>query len=318
MNFQEEVNKIKNSLVDAREVLVVINKTPNLDSVASGLALYLGLSKLGKKVTIFCEDEIKVEFSDLIGVNKITNGLGGKNFIVSLDYKEGSIDKVSYNIEGDKFNLVIEPRPDAPQLTSENVHYSYSGAAADLIFVVDASSLKDLGKIYEKKKEIFVREKIVNISCRQGNENFGKVNLVVSQAASNSEIVILLLKSLGMQLDQDIATNLLAGISFSTNNFNSPKTNATTFETAALCLRAGARKISFSPTKVQMPKFQTAKPQKKPIVFPAKKREPSFVPPAETLSNEKGKILKDKEEKKGGQAPPDWLKPKIYKGSTLL
>lgn len=293
MNFQEEVNKIKDLLASAQKVLVVINKTPNLDSVASALALYLGLLKLGKKVIVFCEDEIRVEFSNLIGVNKITSALGGKNFVISLDYKEGSIDKVSYNIEGDKFNLVIESQPDASQLTIDNVHYSYSGTATDLIFVIDSPSLKKLGEIYEKKKEIFAQEKIINISCRQGDEIFGKVNLVVSQAASTSEIISLLLKNLEIKLDQDIASNLLAGIVSGSNNFASSKTNATTFEAAALSLRAGGKKTFPSSVKKPTPVVL----QKKPIVFSEPKKP---------------------EEKKGGQAPPDWLKPKIYKGSTLL
>lgn len=296
MNFQDEVNKIKEALNNAREVLVVINKTPNLDSVASSLALYLGLKQLDKKTTVFCEDKIRVEFSNLIAIDKITDSLGGKNFVISLDYKEGSIDKVSYNIEGDKFNLVIESRPHAPQLTPENVHYSYSGAVADLIFVIDASTLSDLGKIYEEKRQLFSQEKIVNIDRSEQNENFGKINLVISQAASTAEIITLLLKSLAIRIDQDIATNLLAAIEFGSGNFASPKTNAATFEAAALCLRAGGKRLPSPPTL-----------KKKPVIFPEKKREPAFA-----------KASEGKEEKKEEKAPPDWLKPKIYKGSTLI
>ncbi|MBL7159303.1 DHH family phosphoesterase [Candidatus Microgenomates bacterium] len=303
MNFQEEIDKIKNSLTSAKEILLVINKSPSLDSVAASLTLYLGLKKLGKKVSIFCQDKIRVEFSNLIAVNKIVDTLGGKNFIISLDYKEGAIDKVSYNIEGEKFNLVIEPRPNAPQLTSESVHYSYSGSAADMVFAIDALTLQDLGKIYEEKKELFTKEKIINIDRQSKNENFGEVNFVVPQAASTSEIIALILKSLAIKLDQDMATNLLAGIISASNNFNSPQTNATTLEMAALCLRAGGKKTSFSPSSI-----------KEPFVFPDKLIK------TEEKKEEKKEIIKEvkKDEKKKEKAPPDWLKPKIYKGSTLL
>lgn len=309
MNFQEEVNKVKEGLKGAEQILVAINKTPSLDSVASSLALYLGLKKLGKKASVFCEDKIKVEFGNLIAVDRITDKLGGRNFVISLDYKEGSINKVSYNIEGDRFNLVIESRPGVPQLTPENVHYSYSDAAADLIFVVDAPTLSDLGRIYEEKREIFLQEKIVNIDHSEQNENFGRINLVVPQAASTSEIVTLLLRNLDIKIDQDIATNLLAGVTFGSNNFSSPKTNATTFEAAALCLRAGGKRVSF-PQPV---------PKKKPPVFikEEKKKEekrPSFAASSAKPLVTPGKASEGKEEK----APPDWLKPKIYKGSTLL
>lgn len=285
MNFEEEISKIKEALNNAEEVLVAINKTPTFDSVASSLSLYLGLKKLGKKPSVFCEDKIRVEFSNLIGVDKVNDDLGGKNFVISLDYKEGSIDKVSYNIEGDKFNLVITSKPGAPALSAENVHYSYSGLAADLIFTIDLPALSDLGKVYEKKKEFFSQEKIINIDRHQENGNFGKINLVVSQAASTAEIVALLLKRLGIKFDQDLATNLLAGIASGSNNFASSKTNATSFEMAALCLRAGGKRVIPSPTK---------------------------------LEKESTILSERKEEKREEKAPPDWLKPKIYKGSTLL
>lgn len=326
MNFEEEIGKIKERLSGAQEVLVMINKNPNIDSVAAALALHLGLQKLGKKVFVFCEDKIKVEFGNLVAVNKITDSLGGKNFIISLDYKEGSIDKVSYNIENDKFNLVIESRPEAPQLTSENVHYSYSGATADLVFVIDASHPADLGKVYEEKKELFSEDKLINISRSQPDENFAKINLVVSQAASTSEIIAFFLEHLGVKPDQDMASNLLAGIEFGSNNFTSPSTNAVTFEMAALALRAGGKRIS-SPQ---------AQPSKKVAFFPEEKKEER----KEERREEKKEVKKEekKEEKKppiapsfakasedkkgtedkGEKAPPDWLKPKIYKGSTLL
>lgn len=304
MKFQEQVNQIRDLLAAASDVLVVFSKSPNLDSIAAGLAIFLGLKKQGKRVAIYSQDKIRVEFSNLVGVDKISDGLGGKNFVISLDYKEGAIDKVSYNIEGDKFNLVIESRPDGPQLSSDNVHYSYSGTVADLIFVIDAANLTDLGKIYEEKKDLFPREKIVNVGRDQTGEKFGKINLIIPQAASTAEIITLLLKGLGIKLDQDIATNLLAGIVFASKNFTSATTNATTFEAAALSLRAGGKK-PFPAQPTGQPQLQPQpqpQPQPIPVVIPGEKK------PSPT------KLKEDKEEK----APPDWLKPKIYKGSTLL
>lgn len=296
MNFQEEVAKIKEAVNTANQVLVTLSKTPTFDAVSSALSLYLGLKKLGKNVSIFSEDKIRVEFSNLIGVDKISNDLGGKNFVISLDYQEGSIDKVSYNIEGDKFNLVVESRPGASPLTAQNVHYSYSGAGADLIFTIDVAKLSDLGKIYQGNQEVFSSEKIIKINRNEENENFGKINLIVSQAACLTEIVALLLKNLNIKFDQDIATNLLAGIVAATNNFALPKTNAITFEMAALALRAGGKKVSLPSSDL--------------------KKQPIMVSPKREEKEDKAEVKKELEEKE--KAPPDWLKPKIYKGSTLV
>lgn len=296
MNFQEEVIKIKRVVDSANHILVALKKTPSFDAVCSGLSLYLGLKKLGKEVSIFSEDKIRVEFSGLIGVDKISNDLGGKNFVISLDYQEGSIDKVSYNIEGDKFNLVVESKAGAPPLTAQNVHYSYSGARADLIFTINVAKLFDLGKTYQENPEFFSSEKIINIDCGDQNENFGKINLVIPQAACLTEIVALLLRGLNINLDQDIATNILAGVVTATNNFTLPKTNATTFEVAALALRAGGKKIALPPSDL--------------------KKKPTIILPKRQGKQDKVKVKKEVEERE--KAPPDWLKPKIYKSSTLI
>ena len=66
----------------------------------------------------------------------------GKNLVISFPYQEGSIEKVSYNIENDKFNLVIEPRENYPVITPEMIKYSYGGGNTDLIITVGTSQLK--------------------------------------------------------------------------------------------------------------------------------------------------------------------------------
>lgn len=293
MDFKEEIKKIRKAVNQSSQILVGLKKDPRFDSVASGLALYLGLTQLGKSITIFCPEKIKVELANLVGIDKITDKIGGRDFIISLDYQEGSIDKVSYNIKDDKFNLVIKARPGAPKLTAGNVHYSHAGEAAELVFLIDVLNLQDLGKIYEEKKEVFKQEKIINLSSRSGNSQNGRINLVIPQAASTSEIIALVLKSLGVKLNQDMATNLLAGVISASKNFTSPQTNATTFEVAASCLRAGAKKSTALVSKID------------------EKVTPSFA----KASEGKPSVAKTSEGKKEGKAPPDWLKPKIYKSS---
>lgn len=288
MDFQNDITKIKDLLDKAREVLVVTHEHPTFDSMGSSLALALGLVSLGKKVTVACPDQITVELSNFIGVQKIVSELGNKNFVISLDYIDGSIEKVSYNIEGDKFNLVIEPRTGFDAFSSEKVHYSYAGFSAEIIIAVDTIHLGGLKKLYEADKNLYATKPVVNIDRHPNNANFGQINVVDPASSSTCEIVANLLSNLGVELSTDIATNILNALYGATNLFQNPNSTAGAFELAARCVKAGAKR------------FQKIASGEDGIK-------------TEVVSVEETKKQSPKE-----PAPADWLKPKIFKSSNLL
>src|SRR3989344_4837471 len=131
-NSQNRTSIDVKSIVDnSREILIAISKNSTMDSVASALSLYLSLSTLGKHVSVVSPSPMTVEFNQLVGVDKITTNVstGGRNLVVSFPYQEGSIEKVSYNIENDVFHLVIEPREGYPTITPDKLSYAYGGGS---------------------------------------------------------------------------------------------------------------------------------------------------------------------------------------------
>lgn len=283
MDFQTEFTKIKDVVGSANDILVVTHEHPTFDSIGASLALSLGLVSLGKKVTVACPDPMTVELSSFVGVNKVVSEAGKKNFIISLDYVEGSIEKVSYNIAGNTFNLVIEPRAGFPVFSEDKVHYSHAGAPADLIFAVDTIHLGGLKKLYEEDKALYATKPIVNIDRHPNNVHFGQINLVDNQASSTAEVVGSLLSALGITLTEDIATNLVNALYGGTNNFQNPSVTASAFTLAASCVNAGGKR------------------------FRAKEPTPVASP-----------IATDTTIPQSPQAPADWLKPKIFKSSNPL
>mgnify|MGYP001071609725 CR=1 FL=1 len=243
MNLKSELQELQQVLSSSQSVLIIIPSNPSLDKVAAALSLYLSLEKNGKITTIVCSQPMTVEFSQLVGVDKITNRVGGKNLVISFDYVKDSIEKVSYNVENDKFNLVIQPKTGLPSLDAKKVTYSYSGTESDLIFVIGAQKLEDLGRFYEDEKESHSHKQVINIDYHQQNSKFGKLNIFNPQASSCSEIIALALKVLNLPFDKDIAVNLFIGIKSATSNFQSLNLSAEAFEAAALCFRAGAKQV---------------------------------------------------------------------------
>lgn len=287
MDVQQDITKVKELLDKSENVLVVTHEHPTFDSIGSTLALYLGLVSLGKKVNIVCPDPMTVELSSFVGVNKFAQDLSRKNFIISLDYEDGSIEKVSYNIEGNKFNLVIEPRTGHEGFSEDKVQYSYGGTTADLIFTVDTIHLGGLKQVYEANKELFGGKPVVNIDRHPNNARYGQMNVIDPQASSTAEVVSQFLSGIGVRLTADIATNVLNALYGATNAFQSPHVNAQVFELAAACLKVGGKRFG--------------KPS-------AAEEE---VPPAPVVETPKPVA-------KPPETPPDWLKPKIYKSSNLI
>ncbi|OGG00217.1 hypothetical protein A2Y99_03300 [Candidatus Gottesmanbacteria bacterium RBG_13_37_7] len=326
------IQNSRSALEQAQSILIAIPENPSVDSVASGLAFYLALASTGKQTALICSSPMTVEFSHLIGVDKISNALNnhqGNNLTISFPYQEGSIEKVSYNIENNVFNLVIEPRNGFPTVTEDLVKYSYSGGTTDLIITIGATQFTDLGNIYTNNQQIFQNKKIINIDINSQNRNFGKINIIDPESPSISELSLSLLSLLGFSNNPDIATDIFIGINAATNNFSSANISATTFEAAALCMKYGAKKSSFQsisrpeqkPPQVSLPSF-IPKPFPKNQKSPPLNQMPLSNQPQANISYSKPSTAGFKKPQQTDnsqkETPPDWLKPKIYKGSTLL
>lgn len=240
-SIDRELNLIAEVITKNNSGIIVLPAKPTQDAIASGTSLYFALTKMGKNVSLVCSAEPE---SDITGVDKIKTSIntGGNNLVVSFPYKEGAIDKVDYNIQNEKFNLIIIPREGQEKLEPKDVEYSYSGGKIEFIITVDAPNLNSLGDIYTKNQREFDGKNIINIDRHLINNNYGTINLVAKTASSTAELIFKVLKSMKAQLDKDIATNLYTGIVSSTNNFSSYSVNADTFETVADLLRAGAVK----------------------------------------------------------------------------
>ncbi len=307
MDFSNDIQKVRELLEKSQDILIVTHERPTFDSMGSTFALYLGLVSLGKRVVVACPDPMTVEYSSFVGANKLVSGLGKKNFVISLDYVDGSIEKVSYNIEGDKFNLVIEPRPGFETFSPEKVRYSYAGSNAQLIFTVDTIHLGGLKKLFDDDKDLYATKPIINVDRHPNNAHYGHTNMVDATASSTAEIVATLLTGLGIALNEDIATNLLNAVVGATNNFQNPNVGASAFELAAMTLKAGGKRFA---KPVSREDVVTPPASEGTINMPVKQE----VPPQVSVPSP---VPASTEESKGKKAPPDWLKPKIFKSSHL-
>lgn len=265
----------------AKSLLVVTPGSANLDITAAALGLGVALKEAGKNVIMGSTGQPVVEQSRLVGIDQLAQKLGNRNLVISFEYIQDAIEKVSYNVEGKKFNLVIQPKEGARPLDPASVSYAYEGSDAEIIFVVGAKNLAELGNLYLTEKAVFDKAMVVNIDNQPGNSRYGQVNLVDNLAPSVSQLVVRLLQSLGVKLAADAARNLMQGLEAATQKFQHPGVGAETFETAAMLLRAGASRAEVDSVQQQ------------------------------TQTTEFSQVLEQL------QPSPDWLKPpKVYSGSS--
>lgn len=286
-NYDQSLTRIADVFSKKNSGIIVLPTNPSYDAVAAAISLYLSLLKMDKTIGLICSSPVNV---DLFGADKIQNTLtiNGDNLIISFPYKDGAIDKVDCQIQGNSFNIIITPRPGQPKLDPHQAKYSYAGGRFDFIITIDAPNLNSLGEIYTENQNQFQGKDIINIDRHLINGNYGTINLINKSVSSISELIFKIIQQLKLEIDKDIATNLYAGIASGTNNFSSYSVNAETFEIAAQLLRMGAVKKTFKKTVKSSPSTSIETVEKEPIP----------------------------DEKK--TTPQDWLKPKIFRGGGLI
>ncbi len=305
---QEDLAQIQSLVTSAQSVLVLTHQNPSVDTMASVLAIYLSLLKMGKNVTVAMESQPLVEVSNLVGIDKVKTALDGKNLLITYKpYILGDFEKVSYMEDAgttpgaivDSFKLTITPRDGfVPDPKNFNFSYTGAGTATDLIVTVDVLEPTLLGRLYDAN--LFAAAKIINIDNHDPNKDYGRFNLVEPEAATISEIVTFFLRAINVQLDADIANNLYQGIVQASQNFQSAKVAAATFEAAAICLRAGAKQWAFQPMAGQLQSIPMTQPQ------PVRSQ-----PMAQPVQNDNSLPQQQ-------AVPADWTQPKAYRGTSTV
>ncbi|MFH0912395.1 MAG: DHH family phosphoesterase [Patescibacteria group bacterium] len=230
----ELINKSKN-------ILLVTHERPDGDAMGSLMALYLVLGKLDKKVTAVVLDKLSSKYQFLPKVDALSHQLVAlRDFIISIDCARATADRLAYNFQENKLNIVVTPKEGNFQ--SQDVSFGEGNFQFDLIITLDAADWDQVGKIYADNVKLFQGVPVVNIDHHSSNDYYGTVNLVDLTATATAEILVGLIEALGSTLmDEDVATALLAGIISDTGSFQNGQTTPKSLTIAAQMVGLGGR-----------------------------------------------------------------------------
>lgn len=288
--------ELQEKISSAQKVLIFLPERPFFDQVASALSLFLSLQKAEKTVFVACPSPMTVEFNHLVGVDKISQKIQGSDLIVSFDYPADRVEKVSYNDDGNRPNLVVQVKNGAPSLTEKMARFSYAGVGADLVITI---GLRDPNQL-AKQGEQYLNQALINVDIDPANPQYGQVNVVDPESSCLSEVVLGIISGLGLPFDVDVAQNVLFGIWERTFGLTAPRVGADTYEAVAICLRMGAQKplAAAGDKKVGVftPKGRFEPREEKPTFTKEERKPPPPLP---------------------AKPPSDWFEPKIFKGTSI-
>ncbi len=122
-------------------------------------------------------------------------------------------------------------------------------------------------------------------------------------------------------MDSDSASNILAGIFDATNNLSDHKVTADTYMAVAACLRVGGRKPAGGTQQSQSGQVSSI-PQQPTSEFTVPQVVPS-TSQSQTSVNVGDQNQSSPEERPAGEGvvsetvEPEWLTPKIFKGTSI-
>jgi phosphoesterase RecJ-like protein len=134
-----------------------------------------------------------------------------------------------------------DPVPSAYQhLHGADQVISQPSGKYDLVVSLDCSDERRMGTPYQSLSSQGKDIPIVNIDHHITNLNFGELNWVDPGAVATAEMVLELVKVMGVPLDADLATCLLTGIVTDTRGFRTANTSSKVMAAVTRLMEAGA------------------------------------------------------------------------------
>ena len=243
----EYTSSLHSLLTSAQTVCVFFPSGAPTDVVLSAVTLAQGISRMGKSVTLGSPTAPPHQLLQFVGVGEVSTEIGNKNLDVSFPYQKDQVDNVSYHIDEEemRFHLVIQPKKGNPPLQAAVVEFALTGAEADLIITVGVDQLQHLEQLYVGYQQLFENTPVVSIHTYE--TSYGMTKLSTAGAASFGEVIAYILQNVEVQLDAELATNLLVAIESATQTFRSMSVSSQTFEIAGKLLSLGARRVRLQP-----------------------------------------------------------------------
>lgn len=211
VNINDNTIQVTELIDKSQNIAIMPTNVGAADSFSAGAGLYTMLKEHGKTVSFVYPWKIPEGCEDYIREEDLVVDLAKRELEVAIDYTGTNASKVHYSTENDVLYLTVGPI--SKDFDPNRVRARIKGYGFDLIFVVGAQVIDDLGAVTSGLSEEIHNAKVINIDNTDKNQRFGYVNVV--DPKSDSLSILALRKGIewGLPLVTRAAKVFLTGIS---------------------------------------------------------------------------------------------------------
>lgn len=227
----------------AKRILIASKPHASNDALAAVVACFLFLKKQGKDVDLVVPDfDPSKAPSFLPSIKEIKPQAGAmRSFNITLDVKDVPLGELMYDVRDKKLEITVVPK--TGEWSPKDVVFKHGADRYDLVIALDTPDMHSLGSLVREHADFLYRTTVLNIDRDPGNEHWGQINLVDLNAVSTTEVLFHLFEFWSRhQIDEDLATALLAGMIAKTKSFRTPNVTPKTLSVASQLVGMGARR----------------------------------------------------------------------------
>lgn len=205
-----------NLIENAKTIAIVPSKVAGADSYTAAAGLYYMLLENGKDVNFIYQGVAPEKAKNVIEQDRVSSNVGQREVVISIDYSDTPAAQAHYATKDGVLEIKLGPIPKNFDL--DRVRTKLSGFDFDLIIVIGAQEVADLGNTYTMLKDKFSKAKVINIDNTNRNEEFGDVNIVDINASTLSSLVFSKAAEWNLVPNEKASMALLTGMTYRNTN----------------------------------------------------------------------------------------------------
>ena len=216
-----EQDNALNLIQEAKSVAIIPSKVAGADSFCAAAGLYFMLLEKNKDVYFIYPGKVPEVAENILDKTRIVSDIGQRELIIKVDYSNTPAAQAHYATDND--TLEIRLGPVSKEFELSRVKAQLTGVDFDLIIVIGAQEVTDLGSVYEKMKEDFSQVKVLNIDNTRHNQNFGTENVIDVNAYTLSTLIFSKASEWDLVPGEKAAKALLTGMTYRNGNLGVEK-----------------------------------------------------------------------------------------------
>src|SRR5437764_867759 len=117
--------QVKELFEKAKTALIILNQQADADESSLAASLIELFESYNKKAILITQATLPEAAKPLVKAEQIKDHLEPKSLVLSFNWQKSQLDKISYKLEDDKFNLIIGTK--GKKINPEEITYSYKG-----------------------------------------------------------------------------------------------------------------------------------------------------------------------------------------------